>query len=261
MDGVCRYDERSVVCWDGAGKDSERLAAEVKSALSGYPGGPHLPVVYGQKSRLAVALVPSSRADRAPVWSVDAEPTSAASIDLGLPRARDGRARSLVVMMGSARTVEGALRFTQRTRLPAEISIDLKPGSSAKLEGTALTVSKVEKLSAADEDRFFVRNRPAWRVVIVQRGTSNRHLEFFPVDPYPAVMADGRRSSIDSSSHGKIAYAPKDAPAIRSIYYSELPEGAVAVLLYGDPAKVKRLTLGGSEVRTISMSGVPLDPK
>ncbi len=262
VEGVCGYGEASVACWSGSGKPDATLTSRVRGAVASGQSHSTLPVVVGRKSRLAVVLTPAGNPDGSVQWSVSsAHPSDSSYSGASLGFAPDGRTRSLVLLTEDVRTTTSAVRFTERRRLPSEVPISLKVGASASLGGCRLTVSKIEKLGAQDEDRFFVRNRPSWRIVLLRSGKSANPEEFFPVDPFPMVLADGRRASLASLKAGKIVYAPKSAPTIQPIYYSELPKGAVAVLLDRDPANVERLTLGGSEVTNVVMNSVPLDPK
>lgn len=258
VEAVCRYDESGVSCWGSDRTPAPTIGAQIKSLLS-RRGDASLPLTVGRKTRLVVALTPTDRSGDAPQWTVQAAHPGSDGYSGTSPGAgADGRTRSIVLISEKPTATTSALRFVERTRLPQEVPIALKPGASASLGGYRLTVSKVEKLSDSDMDRFFVRNRPAWRVVLTRSGSSAQTEEFFPVDPYPVFMADGRRASFGK---GKFVYAPKDAPTIQTIDCTGLPRGAVAMLLDHDPAKVKRLSLGGWTVRSTVLDGVPLDPK
>ena len=154
-----------------------------------------------------------------------------------------------------------AVRFTQRKRLPVEAEIPLKVGASVGLAGSRLSVSDISKLSDSDMDRFALRGRPAWRVVIRSVGPPKSKVAFFPVDPYPIYLSDGRRAALPSSRGGRIVYAPKSAATMRRVFYSELPEGTVAVLLDRDPKTVKTLKLGANEELKTVVKDIPLDPR
>jgi hypothetical protein len=260
VEGACRYDGPEAVCWNPQGDPDPKLSSRVKSMLSSGSMGTTVSIVPGNKNRIVMTRFPyidSSEGEETTVETVEDGKSSTSS----MTTREQGRSVGVLFVSTPTRNKVRAVRFTERRRLPAQATIALKPGAKTQLAGSQVSVVEVKKLSEEDMNRFFVRGRPAWRVVMKPIGKLNPNLAFFPVDPYPLYLANGRRAAPPKKGGTQLIFAPKSAPNIRSVFYSELPEGSIAVLLDRDPATVKTLKLGANEELRTIVKDIPLDTR
>ena len=259
VEGVCRYDGPDASCWDTQGAPATKLSSAVRSMLGAGNQGT-VSIVPGNKNRIVMTRLPR-------IDPRDGEGTTVELVNDGkssassLTTQAQGSSVETLYVSTPAKNAVCAVRFTERHRLPIQATIALKTGAKTELAGSRVSVAEITRLSDSDMERFFVRGRPAWKVVIKPIGKPNPNLAFFPVDPYPLHLADGRRAAPPIDGGMRLIYAPKSAPNLTSVYYTGLPDGAIAVILDRDPAAVKSLKLGANqELRTV-VKDIPLDPR
>lgn len=219
VEGACRYDESEVACWNVGGLPDKRLTGAVKALLSKRRDP--LPTTFGRLNRLVVASLPASTETRQ-LSVVSGRRLEGFSTALTPAR---GRERPLVSLDVDPHAASTSLRFLERKRIPKEVPIFLRKGATASLAGCRLTVDSIVKMEPNDEMAFFLQGRPGWKITMLRSGKPLHGEKFFPVDPYPLVLADGCRASIDSLKSGKVTLAPKTAPRIQPIFYRRCPRG------------------------------------
>lgn len=259
VEGACRYGEGTTECWNAQGAPDPTLTKVIAGALRINPSEP-LPLAYGRKCRLAVVDSVPDRPGSTALFSSGGPTVPNASRPFESLPVAGGKMRTLVFLAEDAKATVGSVVCERRARLPQEVPIALKKGASASLAGCRFTVDSVAKLSPEDEEALFMHGKPSWRVVLRRTGVPKPEAEFFPVDPYPIYLNDGRRMA-DFRKGGNPTFAPATAPTVRSFSYSAMPEGAIGALVDRDPAKLRTLSIGGNAVTRVRLGGIPLDPR
>lgn len=271
LQGVCKYSEDSVQCWDPQGAASAVLTGKMKDALlkNSYYGQ----ISYGKKNRIAVFKVEPEKDAHGNQYNLSA---SSGGFEIGTDDPSDRYATVRIVETTEA--TEGTVRYSLNRSEPESGILKLAVGEQITYQGRTAKIEKIVKsdIGAADN-----RTRYVWtifgkgsvgnwsRLLASKDGVSIPAVDINGNPAYVAfelIAPDARYSGMSPTPLKKYHYfRPYFGTGMNpyGYYDSGYPSAPneFSISMNIDPTKVLGMKFQSWGSQTIEISGIPLDPK
>lgn len=286
VEGVCRFDESSIACWDGEGKKDGELTKRVESGLTMSPGSNNLQIRYGMKNRILVVRTTSptftiGRGDRRSLnlTTVGSDPRYGVGGYVQLPEQTPNWTPGATQIRYEARlfavdksTRETQMRLMMSEPLPKEAELKLAVNSRATLNGCTF---RVLSIAPADANRMMFGQTKAWTVKIEQTGQPSRPANYYPrtdmlyVDKFGKLVDQGtyldwqqkRMATIQATPGSFPPSEERYRPVVLSVMGSSGGPNLQEITINADPKSLGKIRMAGNYTRTIDVTGIPLDPR
>lgn len=292
VEGVCRFDESSIACWDADGHSAEDVRQLIESSLTKQPEYGNLQIRYGMKNRIVVIRQTSvpvvngvGERRNLSVMTVGSDPRFGSGyVNLqeastpwkpGEPQVRH-EAR---LFAADKQARETQMRVMMSEPMTREVDLPLQVGGKASLNGCTFRVMSIG--NAPPDSAGWVGGSPnarVWSVKLAESGKPDRPASFFPHVKTPTYV-DKAGKLVDQNTFmewqrkrmeayrtpGPHEYRPEDEP-YRMVNVNmrrtvRMSGEETEIVMNVDPKLLGKITMGGSYMRTIDITGIPLDPK
>ncbi len=282
LEGVCRFSESEVACWDSTGKDLPGLKAQIENALNQPNGGSDgLTVRFGRKNRIVVvrreqAVFRGEPMTSLNLQSIGTDPRQGSGY-LNLQSETPNFDSNKPIVGHEARiqafdkdAKETQMRVMVSEPIPGSPEIALRKGASVSFAGCRFTVAAVEKGSARTGPMFNSGKGEGWTVRLAQAGSPSRPASFSVQNDRPlyrdakgALVAPEtyRKWTQEAQRKGVWDFSKSPFQPVHVSGYGIGRDGMLTIVLNTNPKLVKTARLNGSFMRTVDLTGVPLDPR
>ncbi len=284
VEGVCRFDESEIACWDGAGKPNEELADRIRQGLSGQEAYSNLSIRFGRKNRIVVVRQEQEQTSSpGPRRSINLQavgtdsssgsyinlPPESSTFEQGKPYV--SRNARLVAEEKGAR--ETKMRLMVSEPMPESPVLQLRKGATAELGGVRFTVESIQKGNAMRGGFFGGDTKDVWTVRLARSGKTARPAMFGPtIDTMRYVGPKGelvgnevfqawqRKQMEAAQKKGNWDMSRSPYRSIQIGTSMESP-GKMEFVVNADPSKVGSIRIYGAYQRIVDVTGIPLDPQ
>lgn len=226
IEGVCRYDEHRMDCWDPRGKSVPAVVGKVRQLL----GSAGTPVVPGRVNRLLAvrlpqvsflhtfwpshdgkALPPLAFIGKEQVWAVDAEPHA----------------------------TQISISILERVSFPKALTLPLRKGATGTFAGRRFQVREIQPWNGKVDEVQIASSTQGWQVTIDVAGKPDPHLNLMLVGAMPA----------------------KKIVSYKLLRIGSPVRERFVIYLGGDPKVVKDVSIGGDWVHEFDITHIPMDPR
>lgn len=294
VEGVCRVQEDEVSCWDANGSKAPDLSAKVKESITKSSSSyqPTLAFRYGKKNRLIVwKVVRQTSSESASATSVNVisagnsveSDLASYGIQLNYQGTNHSSMSGDFTTYGCKAVSEAGTEKSTRLRLGAftrfeqMVTLDCKVGAKAQLAGFTVKVDSINPGSRYATPRttgekvwsigLKVAGAPANMSTMIQAlGEDGKFLQYRDQDGKPVSAERFQKEMQEKMAAAHETGGPRSYNLTESkfswVMQSTMRDKDIFYLQVGiDPKYISKLSVGGGTMKTIEITGIPLDPK